>query len=207
MKNVTAMTEFFNTSNTEGFLPLPKKSASMIEKLTFAIADVFSGNYEKREAQKKKKQEKKRNQRQLFQNDCVRIAKVEENLEEILNRYSSLLVDLYVYAGREYELDTRGEFVNLLDLCVQEGDGAFEIVTNWVRPDELFWGIEDDRGNMTFEPYPDAFRKLHFLEWRREELQEKRDRLMCEYGALYDEKAGDYTDFNWHYHPKKEKTA
>lgn len=146
--------------------------------------------------------------RKLFNNDFVKMAKVEENLENILNRFSSLLADLYIKTEGEndFAVNTHGEFVNLWELCVEEGDADFETVTNWIYPDEIYLGIEDERGEMTFEKYPEAFRKLHFLENRREEILNKRDRLLEEYGDDYCFCAGLFvnpTKIN----PKQKKTA
>lgn len=145
--------------------------------------------------------------RKLFQNDLVKIGKCEEDLENILNRFSEFLSELWIKTDGENEkyFDTHGEFVNIWDLCVETlGDEApFATVSNWIYPDEIYV----DYGGVIFEKYPDAFRKIHFLENRREELLNKRERLRREYGDLYDEKAGLYTGFNWHYHPKTKKTA
>ena len=146
--------------------------------------------------------------RKLFNNDFAKMAKVEENLENVLNRFSSFLSDLYIKTEGEndFAVNTHGKFVNLWDLCVQEGGGVFEIVTNWLYPEEIYLGIEDERGEMTFEKYPEAFRKIHFLENRREELLDKRDRLMEEYGDDYCFDAGLFTS-GTKINPKKKKSA
>ena len=141
--------------------------------------------------------------RKLFNNDFAKMAKVEENLENVLNRFSSLLADLYIKTEGEndFAVNTHGKFVNLWDLCADEGDGAFETVTNWVNPNEIY---TFDRGFA--EPYPDVFRKIHFLENRREELLDKRDRLIEEYGDDYCYCAGLFTSYT-KINPKTKKSA
>ena len=168
MKNITAMTEFFHTSNTTEFLP----------------------------------------PRRLFNNDYAEMAKVERNLNAILDRYRDLLLGLYICTDGENfaHVDTHGEFINLWELCVIEGDGAFETVTNWVKYNELYEIDDVTFKTPKFMPAFGAFRKLHFLERRREELLDKRDKLMEEYGNDYRWDAELFTSYTQD-NPKKKKSA
>ena len=146
--------------------------------------------------------------RKLFNNDFAKMAKVEENLENVLNRFSNLLADLYIKTEGEndFAVNTHGKFVNLWDLCADEGDGAFETVTNWVNPNEIYLINDTDFKKPVMFPAFDAFRKIHFLENRREELLDKRDRLIEEYGEDYCYCAGLFTSYT-KINPKTKKSA
>lgn len=124
--------------------------------------------------------------RKLFNNDFAKMAKVEKNLENVLNCFSNLLAELYIATDNSNSIEVDSEhFKNLWDLCVEEGDGAFEIVTNWVNPNEIYLINDTDFKKPVMFPAFDAFRQIHFLENRREELLNKRERLMEEYGEDY----------------------
>ena len=159
-----------------------KTTAEMIREFFSAPADVKEFLVKKYDGALPINTDEPKKSRKLFKNDFAKMAKVERNLKNVLSRFSSLLDSLYIKTDGENfaHVDTHGEFMNLWELCVQEGDGAFETVTNWIYPDEIYIF---DRGFA--EPCPDEFKKIHFLENRREELLNKRDRLMEEYGDEY----------------------
>ena len=167
MKVNSAMTEFFNTSNKAGFTA---------GNLILAMADVFSGNYDKRHAPKKPRKTLEEINRQLD--------KVEKKLDSVLNRFIRFTDDLYIKTKGENfaHVDTHGEFVNLWKLC-KEGQAEWETATEWIKPNEIFVDWSGD-----FEEYPEGFRRLHFLENRREELLDQREELLKEYWDAQEQK-------------------
>lgn len=173
MKKKSVITEFFNTSNTADFLP---KNGFNVDNLILAVADVFSGTYDRRHAPKKPRKTLEEINRQLD--------KVEKKLDSVLNRFIRFTDDLYIKTEGENfaHVDTHGEFVNLWTLCKCD-KSEFETVTNWIKPDEIF---NDWHGD--FEEYPEAFRRLHFLENRREELLDQREELLKEYWDAQEQK-------------------
>ncbi len=133
----------------------------------------------------------KRKSRRLFNNDFVKMAKVEENLNNAVDRFCEFARDLYVdISDRRKTFHCEvvgGDFMNLWDILI-EVDGynsEFAFATMYVLPNDLYIGIENSDGSMKFEPYPQAYRKLERLENCREEVLAKRDRLMDEYGDDY----------------------
>lgn len=112
------------------------------------------------------------------------IDKVEKKLDSILSRFIRFTDDLYIKTEGENfaHVDTHGEFVNLWEIC-KEDKAEWDFPTNFIKPNEIFVDWNGD-----FEEYPEAFKRLHFLENRREAILEQREKLLQEYWAMQAQK-------------------